>query len=107
MGRAETFLCNNHVKPKTNSRCQAKGRARGERETTKVLFSKCNRISRHSPRTDRNNIVLNKYQKEKEKPSSEETVTYYASQFAGRTKSAGNGNFATRVLFVTRKQIFY
>ena len=33
-------------------------------------------------------------------------VTYCAFQFPGRTKSAGNGNFATRVIFVTRKQIF-
>ena len=60
------------IKPKLVSRwLKAKGRPRGERETTKILFSKCNRISRDSPRTDRNSIVLNKYQKEKEKPSSE------------------------------------
>ena len=48
-----------------------KGRARGKRETSKILFSKCNRMSRDSPWTDRNSIVLNKCQKEKEKPSSE------------------------------------
>ena len=30
-----------------------------------------------------------------------------AFQFPGRTKSAGNRNFAMPVLFVRRKQIFY
>ena len=49
---------------------KAKGRPRGERETTKILFSKCNRISRDSQWTDCNSIFLNKYQKERENPSS-------------------------------------
>ena len=61
---------------------------------------RCNGISRDSQWTDRNSNFLNKNQKEKEKPSSEQPVTYCTFQFPGRTKSAGNGNFTTRVLFV-------
>ena len=59
------------TKPSLSRWVKSKVRARGERETTKILFSKCNRISRDSQWTDCNSIFLNTYQKEREKPSSE------------------------------------
>ena len=67
---ATTWNNQTKTKPKSPGDFKLKGRPRGERETTKMLFSKCNRISRDSQWTDRNSIFLNKYKK-KERPFSE------------------------------------